>query len=120
MSPPNRTDRQTSMCAGRPPSGSSIEPEAAHQSITVALDVADVRDLALLSDGASRLVDRFDLAKWDTALDLIRDQGSEALIQAVRDAEASDPQGRRWPRGKAADDATVIYVSIEGPRPLGR
>jgi serine/threonine protein phosphatase PrpC len=88
----------------------SNDPEAAHKAITGTIDVREVRDLALLSDGASRLVDRFDLATWESALDLVRDHGPNALIQAVRDAEASDPEGRRWPRGKGTDDATALYV----------
>jgi serine/threonine protein phosphatase PrpC len=88
----------------------SNDPEAAHEAITGTINLREVRDLALLSDGASRLVDRFDLATWDVALDLIRDDGTDALIDAVRHAEADDPNGRRWPRGKTTDDASLIYV----------
>jgi hypothetical protein len=88
----------------------SVDPEAAHEAMAGTTDLRDVLDLALLSDGASRLVDRFGLATWDGALDLIRDHGPEALITAVREAEASDAEGHRWPRGKATDDATAVYV----------
>jgi hypothetical protein len=31
---------------------------------------------------------------------------------SVRAAEAADPQGRRWPRAKANDDATVVYLVL--------
>jgi serine/threonine protein phosphatase PrpC len=88
----------------------SIDPRAAHEALTGTVTITDILDLALLSDGASRLVDRFKLTTWDAALDLIRDHGPEALIRAVRDAEVSDVEGHRWPRGKTTDDATAVYV----------
>lgn len=90
----------------------SNDPRVAHEAVTGARDIADVQDLALLSDGASRLVDLFGLATWAEALDLIGSQGPAALIGAVRDAEASDPAAARWPRGKATDDATAIYARL--------
>ncbi|WP_430593654.1 protein phosphatase 2C domain-containing protein [Isoptericola sp. QY 916] len=86
------------------------EPKAAQESVSGIIDTGAIRDIALLTDGASRLVDRFDLTSWDAALDLIRDHGPNALIRAVREAEATDAGGRRWPRGKTTDDATVIYA----------
>lgn len=32
-----------------------------------------------------------------------------ALIAQVRETERTDPGGRRWPRGKRHDDATVAF-----------
>jgi hypothetical protein len=37
-------------------------------------------------------------------------EGPQALIDAVRAAEAADPAGAAYPRGKARDDAAVVYV----------
>ena len=34
------------------------------------------------------------------------------LLRRTRKAEADDPHGRRWPRGKATDDATVLYLAL--------
>jgi hypothetical protein len=33
-------------------------------------------------------------------------------IQHVRAAEASDPDGRRWPRGKRHDDASAAFCQL--------
>lgn len=68
-----------------------------------------LNSVSLLSDGATRLVDRFELADWVTVLDTLNTSGPNELIRMVRDAEAGDPHGRRWPRGKAQDDATALH-----------
>jgi hypothetical protein len=85
------------------------DPGVARQALTGCIDLDQVNSLMLLSDGASRLVDRFDLYDWAQALALTASSGPQAMIQAVRDSEFSDPHGRRWPRGKIHDDATLAY-----------
>jgi hypothetical protein len=49
----------------------------------------------LLSDGASRLVDLFELATWEELLALLDANGPEELLRQVRAAEAVDPEGRQ-------------------------
>jgi Protein phosphatase 2C len=87
----------------------SAEPAAASQALTGSVPRAEVRAAALLSDGASRLVDRFGLASWQEVLKTLDTLGPGELLRQVRAAERSDPDGRRWPRGKAYDDAAVAY-----------
>jgi Protein phosphatase 2C len=87
----------------------STKPEAASQALTGSVPRAQVRAAAVLSDGASRLVDRFGLATWDDVLKTLDTRGPHELLRQVREAEKSDPHGSRWPRGKAHDDATVAY-----------
>ncbi|TDE12628.1 protein phosphatase 2C domain-containing protein [Jiangella asiatica] len=87
----------------------STDPTAAEHAVTGSLAISDVRAAALLSDGASRPVDRFQLIDWQTLLQLIDRHGPEHLLRLVREAETSDPDGKRWPRGKATDDATAVY-----------
>lgn len=89
----------------------STDPRVANEAITGHVETSDVRDLALLSDGASRRVDRFGLDTWGRTLDLSCGGGPEAVIAAVREAEASDVDGLRWPRGKSTDDATIIHLA---------
>jgi hypothetical protein len=93
----------------------SSDPAAADQAITGTMPVTDVHAAVLLSDGASRLVDRFQLATWSQLVKLISSDGPAALIDHIRKAEHSDPDGQRWPRGKATDDATAAHVSCDPP-----
>ena len=63
----------------------------------------------VLSDVASRLVDPFQLSAWQQ---IVSSDGPTALIDRVREAERSDPDGQRLPRGKSSDDATTSYVAL--------
>jgi hypothetical protein len=65
-----------------------------------------------MSDSASRVVDVFGLPSWSELLALLDDGGPAELVRRVRAAEAAAPQGRRWPRAKANDDATVVYLAL--------
>ena len=66
----------------------------------------------LLSDGASRLVDLFELATWEELLALLDENGPDELLRQVRAAEATDPEGRQWPRTKRSDDASAAYLVL--------
>ncbi|WP_067137498.1 protein phosphatase 2C domain-containing protein [Microtetraspora malaysiensis] len=88
----------------------SSDPLAAEQALTGTLPADQIRAAALLSDGASRLVDRFGLATWRQALDILAQGGPAELVRRVRDAERSDLNGKRWPRGKTFDDATAALM----------
>ena len=84
----------------------AADPQAASQAVTGTLPAKSLRRAVLLSDGASRLVDLFDLATWEL-LALLDENGPEELLRQVRDAEAVDPEARQWPRTKRSDDATA-------------
>lgn len=87
----------------------STDPAAAGNALTGSVPLAELRSFALLSDGATRLADRFGLMTWPQVRGVLRDHGPRELIRRTRAAEDSDPHGRRWPRTKARDDATVAY-----------
>jgi Protein phosphatase 2C len=87
----------------------SATPEAADQALTGSLPLQQVRRFAVLTDGATRLVDRFGLMSWTDCLDLLEHQGPRELIRRVRDAENTDPDGHRWRRRKRHDDATAAF-----------
>jgi Protein phosphatase 2C len=90
-------------------------PEAAAQAVTGSVPRREVRAAALLSDGASRLADRFELVTWAEVFKTLDAHGPEGLLRQVREAEESDPAGSRWPRGKLHDDATIAYCTrIDG------
>ena len=87
----------------------STSPAAAREALTGSLPLADVAAVALLTDGATRIVDVFGLLAWPHALRVLHDRGPADLITRTRGAEASDPGCVRWPRSKASDDATAAY-----------
>lgn len=84
-------------------------PEAAHHCLTGEVDLGEVRSAAVMSDGVSRLVTEYATATWDEVFRALRTSGPTGLITSVRETEATDPTGRRWPRYKSGDDATVAY-----------
>jgi hypothetical protein len=101
---------------GRPPQvitdrhrAAGADPAAAATATTGTLPPAGLRAVALLSDGATRITDLYHRLPWPAVVEVIREQGPEELIGQVRAAEDSDPDGRRWPRGKLRDDVTVLY-----------
>lgn len=100
----------------------ATNPAAADEAITGTISSAQVRQAALLTDGASRLVDSFGALSWAQLLDLLCAEGPAALIAHTREAELTDPVGERWPRFKLSDDATAAYVRVgqaEAPRATG-
>ncbi|MFF7298179.1 hypothetical protein [Streptomyces sp. NPDC008265] len=84
-------------------------PEAASHALTGTVDGDAVRSAAVLSDGASRLVTEYQMATWEAVFDQLRTSGPRSLISRVRNVEATDPHGRRWPRYKSGDDAAVAF-----------
>jgi hypothetical protein len=90
----------------------STDPDAARHALTDTVARDGLRRAAVLSDGATRLVDRFGLLDWPSYLDVLAEQGPDAIIAQVREAEDSDPEGQRWPRGKRHDDASAAYCHL--------
>jgi hypothetical protein len=83
--------------------------EAAEHALLGSVATKDVRAAAVLSDGASRLVTEYGMATWPEVFAMLRTGGPQELIAAVRKVEATDPTGRRWPRYKSGDDASVAF-----------
>ncbi|MEU1922596.1 hypothetical protein ABZ742_20850 [Streptomyces albogriseolus] len=87
----------------------AAKPEAAQHCVTGSTKLGDVRSAAVMSDGVSRLVTEYSTATWEQVFSTLRMEGPNGLIASVRKTEAMDPTGRRWPRYKSGDDATVAY-----------
>jgi hypothetical protein len=90
----------------------AADPRAASQAVTGTLPAKSLQRAVLLSDGASRLVDLFELATWEELLALLDESGPDELLRQVRAAEAADPESRQWPRTKRSDDATAVYLVL--------
>ncbi|MFJ2805386.1 hypothetical protein [Kitasatospora sp. NPDC087271] len=58
------------------------------------------------------MVTEYGMATWSEAFGLLRAGGPARLISAVQEVEATDPNGQRWPRYKAGDDAAVAYCFL--------
>lgn len=86
----------------------STTPEAADQALTGSLSMEVVQRVLLVSDGISRLTDRYGMP-WRDLLTLAAGKGLPAVVDAVRTAELADPDPRRW-RGKRHDDASAALI----------
>lgn len=90
----------------------STRPEAAYEALTGSVETHDLNRAALLTDGASRLVERFGRTDWPGLLDLLESQGPKGLIAQTREAEAEaearETAGPR--RSKPYDDATAVLI----------
>jgi hypothetical protein len=94
----------------------STKPEAAHHAIAGSVPVQGVRRAALLSDGASRYVERLGFGTWTDLLDLIVRLGPAELVRVVRAAELAQlPAAGQEPNGRVVkrhDDATAVLIQF--------
>jgi hypothetical protein len=77
------------------------DPRAAVEAITGRCAISVLTSAVLLSNGASRIVDRFQLAQWPEVLEILKSSGPATVIRRVRDEEAR--------QAVAADDATITH-----------
>jgi hypothetical protein len=82
------------------------DPRAAEEAITGSCPISELTGAVLLSNGASRLVDRFQLADWPGVLAVLAASGPAEIIHRVRQAEAR--------HAAAADDATIAHCTDLG------
>ncbi|WP_306215091.1 hypothetical protein [Actinoplanes sp. RD1] len=78
------------------------DPRAAEEAISGSSPAGEVTVAALLSNGASRIVDTFGLTGWGGLLELLEAEGPAEVIRRVREAESR--------AGVATDDATVVCL----------
>ena len=79
------------------------DPRVVDEAITGSCPADEVNATALLSNGASRLVDTFGLIDWAGLLHLLDTDGPGEIIRRVREAEARG--------GVVTDDATIVCCS---------
>jgi len=94
----------------------NTDPDAVSHSVVGEVPLAEVQAVALLTDGAARLVEDFDAVTWEELLDTLHAAGPDRVLERVRQMEDSDPAGARWPRNKKSDDATAAYLVPAGVR----
>lgn len=79
------------------------DPRAAAEAVTGSCPLSDLTSAALLSNGASRIVDLFRLADWPEVLASLASRGPAPLIHRVRQAEAH--------HAVPPDDATIAHCT---------
>jgi hypothetical protein len=82
------------------------DPRAAHEAVTGSRPVHDHDGVALLSNGASRIVSPYGLADWPGVLKILRADGPDELIRRVRHAEA---RMSNRSNAQVPDDATALH-----------
>jgi hypothetical protein len=85
------------------------DPHAATQAVTGSVTLKQLNGAALLSNGASRVVDPYRLAEWPAVLDLMRTKGPDEILRRVREAETEARVTGSIPDIRLPDDATVAY-----------
>jgi hypothetical protein len=89
------------------------DPDAAYEARRATWPRADVRRVLLASDGVGCGVDDYDLfPDWAAVDALVAEKGPQAVLDAVREAEESDPDGTQWPRPKVHDDQALAVVDF--------
>ena len=91
------------------------EPSAAHRAVVGRWAADDVEAVLVMTDGIAAAVREYGLADWPSLVQQARSAGVAAVLAAVHDAEATDHDGRRWPRTKRHDDkAVALLARIDG------
>jgi hypothetical protein len=89
----------------------STNPQAGYESPTGSVAADLVRLAALLTDGASRIVDLYGVHTWSTALKVLDSPGPSELLRQLRETENRDRIANVFPRVKLRDDASVLLGS---------
>ncbi len=79
------------------------DPRAADEAVTGQVALRDLRAAALMSNGASRIVDRFGLTDWAGVMTGLATSGPTEVVRGVREAEHH--------HAVAQDDATIAYCT---------
>ncbi|GAA1991281.1 protein phosphatase 2C domain-containing protein [Catenulispora subtropica] len=84
----------------------SNRPEAAARAIVGGVPRAEVKRAALVTDGVTRLVERYGRT-WLDLLDRLDKHGPREVLADIRAEELATPPGTY--RGKAHDDVTAVF-----------
>lgn len=90
------------------------DPEAAGHAVAGSVPLADLSGAAMLSNGASRIVDPYGVADWPTVLRLMRTRGPAEVLRRVRRAETNPGSAGSTPDLHQPDDATAAWC-VPGP-----
>lgn len=84
------------------------DPHAAEEAVTGSRQLHELDSVALISNGASRIVSPYGLTDWPGVLQLLGTNGPAGVIRRVRQAEVRTSGG---PDAPVPDDATVAHCT---------
>jgi len=90
----------------------AADPAAAYHAVRGGVPLTGPERLtraALMTDGASCVVDQYALTDWQGLLDMLHSNGPHHVVELARATERADPHGYALPRSKPHDDATIAY-----------
>ncbi|MET9260754.1 protein phosphatase 2C domain-containing protein [Amycolatopsis sp. NPDC004079] len=90
------------------------DPAAAHKAVRRNWPRKDIDAVLIATDGVAIGVDEYGLFKWPEVLQIAKNKGPEAVLDAVRAAENDDPHAVRWPRAKRHDDQVLVLADFAG------
>ncbi len=88
------------------------DPAVASHAVTGSSSLAELKGVALLSNGASRFVDPYGVGTWGDVVGLLRTRGADELLRQVRAVEAAPSGAGAPPRADSPDDASVAYFEL--------
>ena len=80
------------------------DPAAAHESIVGDIDLESVACLAVLSNGAARLVDAYRVVDWSGLFDMLHAGGPANALHRLRKTESHN--------AATPDDATIAFLHV--------
>ncbi|WP_019852646.1 protein phosphatase 2C domain-containing protein [Actinopolyspora mortivallis] len=90
------------------------DPAAAHRAVRRSWPRDRLEAVLLASDGVSCGVDRYgSYPSWRSLFEHATSESPQAVLERVRAAEESDPDGTRWPRPKRHDDQALVVVRFD-------
>jgi hypothetical protein len=88
-------------------------PEAARHAVVRSWPAVDLAEILVMTDGVSASVEEYGLyPSWDHLARACRTDGPDTVVRAIRNIEAQDPDGRRWPRYKISDDKAIASLQF--------
>ncbi|MFC7219904.1 hypothetical protein ACFQLX_17290 [Streptomyces polyrhachis] len=90
----------------------AADPSVAARAVAGTLARPEVAALAALTDGVTRYTEVLRLGDWAQLSTALRKEGARAVVARIRAAEAADPDGAAYPRGKRHDDASAVFAEL--------
>jgi hypothetical protein len=94
------------------------DPHSATQAIIGSVSLERLHGVALLSNGASRIVTEYRLAEWAGVMNMARATGPDEILRRVRNAEIEAQASEAGDGVCAPDDATVAFCELAGMPPF--